>query len=107
MANTYYFLAASAAFFKEHIVSEILEERTSNYKHKNKEIDFWHIEEPRFLENSQFNDLRRRCPQPVGVIVSSDGQFILWLKHRLQYVATGQFDASEVADPLAGAAVIY
>jgi hypothetical protein len=107
MANTYYFLAASAAFFKEHIVCEILEERSSNYKSKNKAIDFWHIEEPRFLELTQFNDLRRRCPQPAAAIVSTDGQFILWLKHRLQYVASGQFDPSAVADPLAGAAVVY
>lgn len=107
MANTYYFLAASTAFFKEHIFTEILEERTSNYKSKNKIIDFWHIEEPRFLKLAQFNDLCRRCPQPAAAIVSTDGQFILWLKHRLQYVASGQFEASEVADPLAGVAVTY
>jgi len=99
MSTTYHFLAASAPFFEEHIVVEILEERTRHYARHGKPIDFWLVREPQFLEAPQLAELSRRCPRPAAAIVSTDGRFIIWLKHRLQYVVTGSFEAPSPAIP--------
>lgn len=103
MAQTYYFLAASARFMGEDAVTEVLEERTRHYAGRNRTIDFWRICEPQFLEVPELARLGDRCPRPATAILSTDAQFIIWLKHRLQYVLTGQFDAPSQAipDPLA------
>ncbi|BAC88823.1 MgPME-cyclase complex family protein [Gloeobacter violaceus] len=103
MAQTYYFLAASDRFLQGHQAQEVLEERTRHYLAHSKAIDFWLVRTPAFLAVPEFADLRHRCPAPAAAVVSTDGQFILWLKHRLQYVLLGQFEAPSAAipDPLA------
>jgi hypothetical protein len=102
--TTYHYVLASQKFLlEEEPLEEVLRERTSNYKAKNKEIDFWLIKQPAFLEAPEFKDIKAKCPQPAAAIISTDPQFIKWLKLRLEYVITGQFEApsAPIPDPLA------
>ena len=53
--NKYFFVAASEKFLTvEEPLEEILKERRRNYKENNKEIDFWLLKKPSFLQTSQF-----------------------------------------------------
>jgi hypothetical protein len=46
-----------------------------------------------------------QCPQPAAAIISTNKQFIVWLKLRLEYVITGEFEASAaIPQPLASLA---
>jgi hypothetical protein len=38
-------------------------------------------------------DIKKKCPQPAAAIISTNAQFITWLKLRLEYVITGEFSA--------------
>lgn len=101
--QTYYYLLASQHFLtEEEPLEEVLRERTRNYQEHNKEIDFWLIEQPAFLEADEFASLKAKCPQPAAAVVSTNPQFITWLKLRLEYVITGQFKAPSetILDPL-------
>ncbi len=103
--QTYYFVLASQRFLcEEEPLDEVLRERRRNYEHQGKEIDFWLVVQPAFLENVAFADLKTRCPQPAAAIISTNPQFITWLKLRLEYVITGEFTAAQVAEPLASLA---
>lgn len=102
--TTYYYVLASKRFLiEEEPLEEVLKERTRDYKAKNKEIDFWLIQQPAFLDAPEFSTAKAKCPQPAAAIVSTNEQFITWLKLRLEYVLTGQFDAPSpsISDPLA------
>ena len=56
--TTYFFIAASEKFLTvEEPLDEILKERMRNYKENNKEIDFWLLKNPSFLQTHQFADL--------------------------------------------------
>lgn len=104
---TYHYIAASRHFLlEEEPLHEVIEERIRNYHEQEKEIDFWLIEQPAFLQAPELAAIRDRIPQPAAAIVSTDPQFITWLKLRLEYVASGQFDAPSEAipDPLASLA---
>ena len=81
----------------------MLKERRRNYAENNKEIDFWLVRQPAFLLAPQLAELNRRIPQPAAAVVSSDPSFITFLKLRLEYVVTGQFEApsDEIPEPLA------
>jgi len=103
--TTYYYLLASQKFLLEdEPLEEVFRERTRNYQEQNKEIDFWLVKQPAFLESPAMAELKQKCPQPAAAIISTNAQFITWLKLRLEYVITGQFDDSQVGDPLAGVA---
>ena len=100
----YYFVAASEKFLTvEEPIEEILKERRRNYSENNKEIDFWLLLNPSFLNAPQFIALNRKIPSPNAAIVSTDKKFITFLKLRLEFVAYGEFDSpsSEIVDPLA------
>lgn len=102
--TTYYYVLASQKFLlEEEPLNEVIEERRRNYKEQNKEIDFWLVEQPAFLETPEFAAAKAKVPQPAAAIVSTNAQFITWLKLRLEYVLTGEFEApsSSIADPLA------
>ncbi len=101
--NKYYFVAASEKFLTvEEPLDEILKERIRNYKENNKEIDFWLIKRPAFLNISSLQDISRQIPSPKAAVVSTDKKFIAFLKLRLEFVATGEFvfPNSEISDPL-------
>ena len=102
--TTYYYVAASQRFLlEEEPLDEVLQERDRHYQSKEKEIDFWLIKQPAFLEAPELSATKAKCPQPAAAIVSTDKTFITWLKLRLQYVATGSFEAPSdtIPDPLA------
>ena len=100
--TTYFFVAASEKFLTvEEPIEEILKERMRNYKENNKEIDFWLLKNPSFLQTTQFADLRAKIPSPPSAIVSTDKKFITFLKLRLEFVAVGEFEFpnAEITDP--------
>jgi len=100
--TTYFFVAASEKFLTvEEPLEEILKERERNYKENNKEIDFWLLKNPSFLQTSQFNDLKAKIPTPTASVISTDKKFITFLKLRLEFVAVGEFECpnAEIIDP--------
>ena len=100
--TTYFFVAASEKFLTiEEPLEEILKERERNYKENNKEIDFWLVKNPSFLQTSQFDDLRAKIPIPPAAVLSTDKKFITFLKLRLEFVAVGEFECpnAEITDP--------
>jgi hypothetical protein len=107
--TTYYYLLASRKFLlEEEPLEEVLRERTRDYQEKNQEIDFWLIEQPAFIEAPELAEAKVKCPQPPVAIISTNKQFITWLKLRLEYVLTGQFEApsEHISDPLASLATV-
>ena len=96
----FHFVAASERFLtEEEPLDEVLRERRRNYAENNKEIDFWLVRQPAFLAAPELNDLNGRIPQPAAAVVSTDATFITFLKLRLEYVVTGQFEAPSEAIP--------
>ncbi|MBW4618864.1 MAG: DUF2488 family protein [Cyanosarcina radialis HA8281-LM2] len=107
--KTYYYLLASQHFLvEEEPLEEVLRERTRNYHEQEKEIDFWLVKQPAFLEAPAMADIKAKCPQPAAAIISTDRQFITWLKLRLEFVITGEFTAptTEIPDPIASLASV-
>ncbi|MEA5515596.1 MgPME-cyclase complex family protein [Nodularia sp. UHCC 0506] len=102
--KTYYYALASQKFLvQEEPTAEVLKERTRYYHEQEKEIDFWLVNQPAFLESPEMAELKAQCPQPAAAIISTNAQFITWLKLRLEYVITGEFQAPSqtISDPLA------
>jgi Protein of unknown function (DUF2488) len=98
--QTYYYLLASQKFLlEEEPIDEVLKERTRNYQEQEKEIDFWLVRQPAFLEAPEMAAAKAKCPQPPVAIVSTNPQFITWLKLRLEYVLTGEFQAPSESIP--------
>ena len=100
--TTYFFVAASEKFLTvEEPLDEILKERMRNYKENNKEIDFWLLINPSFLQTTQFADLKTKIPSTPAVVLSTDKKFITFLKLRLEFVAVGEFKFpnAEIIDP--------
>ena len=98
----YFFVAASEKFLTvEEPLEEILKERKRNYKENNKEIDFWLLKNPSFLQASLFSDLISKIPSPPAAVLSTDKKFITFLKLRLEFVAVGEFEcpSAEITDP--------
>nr|QCI07699.1 hypothetical protein [Nitophyllum punctatum] len=97
----YYFAVASQHFLlNEEPLEEVLRERTQYYKNQNKDIDFWFILNPSFL---QPNDLKDQCSDilnlPHAAIISLDKQFIQWLKLRIGFIAVGNFQSESIFIP--------
>ena len=92
--QTYYYVLASQRFLlEEEPIDEVLKERTRYYHEQEKEIDFWLVKQPAFLEAPEMAEVKAKCPQPSVAIVSTNPDFITWLKLRLEYVSTGKFQA--------------
>lgn len=91
----YYFILASEHFLlKEEPLEEILRERVQNFKKKEKALNFWIVRNPLFLNNKKFEEIRNRNIKNPVTIVSTDKNFITWLKLRINNVATGFFEKS-------------
>lgn len=102
--QTYYYALASQKFLlEEEPFEEVLKERIRYYQEQEKEIDFWLIKQPAFLEAPELAAVKVKCPQPAVAIVSTNPTFITWLKLRLEYIATGEFQAPSetIPEPLA------
>ncbi len=107
--TTYYYVLASEKFLtEEEPLEEVLRERTLHYQAQNKAIDFWLVRRPAFLDTPELNDARSKCPQPAAAIVSTNQTFITWLKLRLEFVLTGEFEAPSgtIPDPLASLSAV-
>ena len=99
MEKYYYVLASQHFLMEEEPIEEVLKERTRNYHEQEKEIDFWLVKQPAFLEAPEMKDIKKKCPQPAAAIISTNAQFITWLRLRLEYVITGEFSAPSQAIP--------
>jgi hypothetical protein len=107
--QTYYYLIASQKFLtEEEPLEEVLRERIRYYQEQEREIDFWLVKQPAFLEAPELVDVKAKCPQPAAAVVSTNPQFITWLKLRLEFVLTGQFQAPSetIPQPLASLVAI-
>ncbi len=107
--QTYYYVLASQNFLvNEEPIEEVLKERIRHYHEQEKEIDFWLVKQPAFLETSEMAEIKAKCPQPAAAIISTNQQFITWLKLRLEYVITGEFQAPSqtISDPIASLATV-
>ena len=105
--TTYHFVAASERFLcQEEPLEEVLRERVRHYGETGKAIDFWLVKRPAFLEAPELNAQLAAVPRPAAAVVSTDEKFITFLKLRLEFVATGSFEAPSgaISDPLATAA---
>ncbi|MEC4818587.1 MAG: DUF2488 family protein [Scytonema sp. PMC 1069.18] len=108
MQKYYYVLASQRFLLEEEPMDEVIRERIRHYHEQEKEIDFWVVKQPAFLEAPQMAENKAKCPQPAAAIISTNSQFITWLKLRLEYVITGEFQAPspEIPDPLASLATV-
>lgn len=90
----YYFAIASQNFLmKEEPIEEILRERKDYYIRTKKEIDFWLVTNPNFIYLEKFEQLRTQLTKTSVAIISLDKKFIQWLKLRIGFVATGNFES--------------
>ncbi|MBW4647811.1 MAG: DUF2488 family protein [Kastovskya adunca ATA6-11-RM4] len=102
--TTYHYVLASHRFLiEEEPLDEVLKERVRHYHEQEKEIDFWLVKQPAFLEAPEMAEIKKSCPQPAVAVISTHPQFITYLKLRLEFVSTGQFEApsNTIPDPLA------
>lgn len=102
--TTYYYVVASQRFLlEEEPFVEVIKERTRNYQDRNKEIDFWLVKQPAFLEAPEMAKVKATVPQPAAAVITTNQQLSTWLKLRLEYVATGEFEAPSetISEPLA------
>ncbi len=102
MQSYYYVLASQSFLLEEEPIEEVLKERTRHYHEQEKEIDFWQVLQPAFLEAPEMAEVKAQCPKLSAAIISTNPEFIIWLKLRLEYVLTGQFQAPSdtISDPL-------
>jgi len=102
----YHFVAASEAFLTEQEpLEEVLRERQRHYGEQDKQIDFWLVRRPAFLDAPELTALASSVPRPAAAVISSDEKFITFLKLRLEFVAKGSFEAPSpsIPEPLAAA----
>ncbi|MGV2391236.1 MAG UNVERIFIED_CONTAM: DUF2488 family protein [Microcystis novacekii LVE1205-3] len=98
--TTYYYLVASQKFLEEEAIEkEVLKERIRNYQEKGQEIDFWLIPTQLF-QIPPLLLIFKELPDQQRAIVSLNQQFITWLKLRLEYVITGQFEVPSDTIPI-------
>ncbi|PAN49839.1 hypothetical protein PAHAL_9G478700 [Panicum hallii] len=99
--KTYHFLVANAKFMldEEEHFQEQLAEKLRNYAERDKERDFWLVIEPKFLE--RFPNITKRLKRPAVALVSTDGNWITFMKLRLDRVLQEQFDTESVEEALA------
>lgn len=96
----YYFILATKEFlFEIEPVEEVLRERAHYYSSRNKQVDFWILPSPGFL-NAYSNELKEltknNSNENLVAIVSTDPDFIYWLKLRYQNVLSGSFNAPTI-----------
>ncbi|MGD2182796.1 MgPME-cyclase complex family protein [Lusitaniella coriacea] len=98
--TTYYYVLASQKFLlEEEPFDEVLRERKRYYQERDKEIDFWLVKQPAFLEAPEFAEIKAKCPQPAAAMVTTDENFSNWLKLRLEFVIQGSFQAPSDSIP--------
>jgi hypothetical protein len=109
-SQQYYFVAASRKYLCEDEgkpLGETLSERRRSFEARNKEINFWFVEQPAFLETPEMVDIKKQIPQPAAAVITTDPNTMRWLKLRLEFVVTGEFIApsTSIPEPLASLAI--
>jgi len=102
--TTYHFVAASERFLsEEEPLEEVLKERRRHYAEEGREIDFWLVRRPAFLDSPELSVVKKEVPEPSAAVVSTDATFITFMKLRLEFVLEGRFEApsDSIPDPLA------
>nr|YP_009394879.1 hypothetical protein [Polysiphonia stricta]ARW63441.1 hypothetical protein [Polysiphonia stricta] len=98
--HNYHFAIASQNFFlDQEPIEEILRERMQYYKSCNKDIDFWFVLNPHFLNVLEADVISSDIKHSLAAIVSLDKQFIQWLKLRVVFIHTGKFQSQSVFIP--------
>ncbi|KAF0921596.1 hypothetical protein E2562_009788 [Oryza meyeriana var. granulata] len=97
----YYFVVANAKFMldEEEHFQEQLKEKLRNYGERDKGRDFWLVVEPKFLD--RFPNITKRLKRPAVALVSTDGNWITFMKLRLDRVLADQFEAETLEEALA------
>ena len=108
--TTYYYIAASEKNFltsDNENLHEVLDERHMIFiKNKIERFDFWFIKQPAFLEAPELAQVKAKCPQPSAAVVSLDKEWITFLKLRLEYVLSGEFEAPSDSIPQPTASLV-
>nr|YP_009295207.1 hypothetical chloroplast RF54 [Dasya binghamiae]AOH77219.1 hypothetical chloroplast RF54 [Dasya binghamiae] len=99
MYNYYFALASQNFLLNEEPLEEILRERTEYYQSRNKNIDFWFILNPNFINFSKFDANYINTNSSYAAIISLDKNFIKWLKLRIGFVTIGQFTSNSIFIP--------
>lgn len=99
MYNYYFALASKHFLLDQEPVEEILRERTHYYQANSKEIDFWFIVNPSFIEALDLTKTSFYTSDSLAAIISLDQQFIQWLKLRISFVYTGSFKSQLIFLP--------
>ena len=84
--NFFYILMSQKDMLKNQVLEEILRERTNYYLSKSKIKDFWLLISPKFLTKLDINKTEyfsQTKEQYFSVLLSSNKEFINWLKLRL------------------------
>nr|YP_009395080.1 hypothetical protein [Bryothamnion seaforthii]ARW63848.1 hypothetical protein [Bryothamnion seaforthii] len=95
MYNYYFAIASQDFLLNQEPVEEILRERTQYYKDLNKEIDFWLVINPSFINLMKGHNYLNTS-NSFAAIVSLDKQFIRWLKLRISFVYIGSFRSKSI-----------
>nr|YP_010155921.1 putative chloroplast RF54 [Cumathamnion serrulatum]QQY85379.1 putative chloroplast RF54 [Cumathamnion serrulatum] len=100
MVYNYYFALASQKFLlNEEPLEEILRERTEYYQSKNKNIDFWLVLNPNFINFSKLDINSSNVSNSCAAIISLDKNFIQWLKLRMGFIMIGEFTSTSIFLP--------
>lgn len=102
--QTYFYVLASQRFLlEEEPLEEVLQERQRYYQEAGKSIDFWLVKQPAFLSAPEMQAVKAQCPQPAVAVVSTNLQFVQFLKLRLEHVLMGEYQSpsATIPDPLA------
>lgn len=101
MYNYYFAIATESFLLDQEPLEEILRERTNYYNSSKKEIDFWFVPSAFFPNDIKklLHDVNPSFSSSLAAIVSSDKQFIQWLKLRIVFVRIGNFQSSSIFIP--------
>lgn len=103
----YHFILATKEFlFEIEPLEEVMRERAHYYSTQNKQVDFWILKSPEFLKPylNEIKSMTKNIPTSELIsVVSTDSDFIYWLKLRYQNVICGSFNApsEKIPNPLA------
>lgn len=99
--NKYHFVVANAKFMldEEEHFQEVMFERRRLFEERNMEQDFWLVIEPKFLD--KFPNITKRLKRPAVALVSTNGDWIRFMKLRLDRVLSESFEANNLEEALA------
>ncbi|GLJ38204.1 hypothetical protein SUGI_0777710 [Cryptomeria japonica] len=97
----YHFLVANAKFMldEEEHFQELMSERLRMYGERNKEVDFWLVIEPKFLD--KFPNITKRLRRPAVALISTNDTWIKFMKLRLDRVLEGEIEAETAEEAFA------